>query len=471
MHRVLLTAVVLTWLLPSAQGSDSPVRFQVQPMAAPKPALRYVLLPEVRELHPGNPAQWYVRCFAEQRNFFFSKEGVTERERYRALPLAQLRSQHLDDYGGNALRQADWAARLDALDWQVGQRLRTDGLDVQLPEVQPLRILGMALQARFRARIAAGHFDSAIDNAKTMFGLARHLGQYPALAGNQIGLSIANQAVDSLDEMVQQPGCPNLYWALTDLPRHVVELRQGVQGDRTQADVELARIHDDAPMSAEELEQVVSRLSGRMGFAREQAGLPPRSVRAGLEARVHNADQVRAACRRLASAECTDDASAPQAAYQFLELSMKYNKFPPMQVILLDEKRAYQARRDQTMKLLGLEAWQIDNMLAREKRSADKGLFDGFGPDLLQMKWAQARLEQRLALLRHVEALRLYAAGHHGKLPRQLADMELPLPSDPFTGKPFRYHLDGATAYLDGGSPRGDGNQPTYNIHYEITIR
>jgi hypothetical protein len=42
-------------------------------MPEPKPALRYLLLPEVRELNPGNPAQWYLRSFQEQRNFFFSR--------------------------------------------------------------------------------------------------------------------------------------------------------------------------------------------------------------------------------------------------------------------------------------------------------------------------------------------------------------------------------------------------------------
>src|SRR5262245_10893502 len=46
------------------------VRLNISPMPAPKPALRYLLLPDVRDLTPGNAAQWYMRCFAEQRFFF-----------------------------------------------------------------------------------------------------------------------------------------------------------------------------------------------------------------------------------------------------------------------------------------------------------------------------------------------------------------------------------------------------------------
>ena len=52
------------------------VRLNVRLMPAPKPALKYQLLPELEELNPGNAAQNYLKCFAEQRHFFFSKEAT-----------------------------------------------------------------------------------------------------------------------------------------------------------------------------------------------------------------------------------------------------------------------------------------------------------------------------------------------------------------------------------------------------------
>lgn len=78
---------------------------------------------------------------------------------------------------------------------------------------------------------------------------------------------------------------------------------------------------------------------------------------------------------------------------------------------------------------------------------------------------------QRIALLRCVEGLRLYAAGHDGRLPEKLADVPLPLPVDPVTGKPFGYQLDGVTALLRGTSPKGMEKNPAYNVRYEVTIR
>src|SRR6516225_11976345 len=140
MNRVLLSALALAGFSVVAQAGETVVRLSVQPRTAPKPALRYQLLPEVRELNPGNPAQWYVRCFQEQRNFFFGKEAAAERARYRSLPLAELPADKVHNYGGHALAQADWGARLDTVDWTATQRVQTEGLDMLMPEVGPIRI-------------------------------------------------------------------------------------------------------------------------------------------------------------------------------------------------------------------------------------------------------------------------------------------------------------------------------------------
>ena len=51
-------------------------------------------------------------------------------------------------------------------------------------------------------------------------------------------------------------------------------------------------------------------------------------------------------------------------------------------------------------------------------------------------------------MLRHVEALRLYADANNGKLPARLTDIPVPLPVDPFTGKPFEYRCTGDRAAL-----------------------
>jgi hypothetical protein len=456
MTCAVLTAVVLTALPADALSGSAVVRLNVRAMPAPKPALKYQLLPEVRELKPGNPAQDYLKCFAEQRNFFFSKEAVAQRTKYLTMPLADLPSQELREYGRNALWQADWAARLDTVDWAAAQRVQAEGLDVAVPEVAPLRILATALRVRVRGQVAGRHFDDAVRTAKTMFALARHLGEHPTLAANLVGLSTAQSALDTLEEMVQQPGCPNLYWALTDLPCPLVELRKGAQGERALVAADLRPIRDDAPMTDAQVEQLVSRLSGVLGVMRVQTGQPPRSLRAALEARVKDADRVRAARGRLVEAGCAESL---------------VKTFPPAQVILLDEKRDYELRRDEALKLLALAPWQIDALTGGEAAQDGDGLLADLLPHIIEVRRAQGRLEQRIGLLRHVEALRLYAAGHDGPLPSKLSDLPVPVPADPFTGKPFDYRAEGTTARLGGSPPRGEEQNPRYNVRYEVTVQ
>ena len=56
----------------------------------------------------------------------------------------------------------------------------------------------------------------------------------------------------------------------------------------------------------------------------------------------------------------------------------------------------------------------------------------------------------------------------HGSFSRTF---DLPLPVDPFSGKPFRYAKEGDKAHIRGNPPTGFEQVPVYNLHYEITIR
>ena len=116
--------------------------------------------------------------------------------------------------------------------------------------------------------------------------------------------------------------------------------------------------------------------------------------------------------------------------------------------------------------------WQASPVLATlpSPKKDEETLFAWLVPACGTVKRAQARLDQRLGLLRCVEALRLYAAEHDGQLPAKLYDIKLPLPVDAVTGKPFDYELKGDTAILRGTPPRGMEKIASYNVRYEVTI-
>jgi hypothetical protein len=226
------TLLALSQAAPTPEATETVVRLKVTPRAVPRPALKYQLLPEVAELNPGNAVQGYLKCFMEQNHFFFNKEVDEAREKYQTMPLEALPLKELRGYGGVALRQADLAARLETVDWQVLPQLKREGIRLLLPEVQQMRRLAAALKVRFRVEVAEGRFDEAVRTAKTMFALGRSLSEHPTIISGLVGLAISALTLGPLEEMVGQPGAPNLFWALTTLPNPLIDLRKGAQGER-----------------------------------------------------------------------------------------------------------------------------------------------------------------------------------------------------------------------------------------------
>jgi hypothetical protein len=453
--RRTLPACALLLGLPLVAGAAPPnqpaivARMTVQPKAAPKPALKYQLLPELREMNPGNPIHEYSRCFAEQTSFWRNKQAVQDREKWRTMPLKELPVEQLRDYGRIPLSRADYAARMETPDWQILLKLKSDGIRLLLPDVQVLRELGSALQVRFRVEIAEKRFDDAIATAKTMLALARHFNEHPTAIGDLIGMAIASIALGRVDEMIEQPGCPNLFWALTDLPSPFIDLHKGLQGDRTLIDAELSGLDEQEPMSNAQLQKIVDRLQKDINGPKDPQG----AVRAWFEGRSKDKEYVQAARKRLVEALDSEDTS-------------RFDSLPPLQILLLYAKLDYETVRDEGMKALALPYWQARKVLESIPPIPVEKQTPLITPLMIghsNVKRAQARLDQRIALLRCVEALRIYAAENDGKLPAKLDDIRLPLPVDPATGKPFAYKVENKAAYLHG-EPLG------VEVRYEVTI-
>lgn len=409
------------------------IRMNVQPMAAPKPALRYLLLPELRELTSGNPIPAYLACMLDQ-DFTVDRESL----------------------GRGALLKADKAARMDKPDWQLLEKLKTDGYYLLLPDVQKMRALATGLKERFLAEVADRRFDDAIVTAKTMFALSRHMGEHPTLIGDLVAIAIATIAIGPLEEMLAQPGCPNLYWALTNLPSPLITIDRGLEGERVSFDSELRGLSDTAPMSRAQLKKLIDHINELISI---NAKPTANKIQQWLDEQLRDPAKIVAARNRLVEVGLAEE---------------RLLHFPPEQILLLDQKRDCEECRDEAIKLMKLPTWQALELL-KKNNSAEKSkenlLFQGLVPALEKVRLAQGRVEQRIDLLRHVEAIRLYAAEHGGKPPEKLADITVPLPVDPFTGKPFRYSLEGGTAHLRGTPPAGLELISVYNLHYEITVR
>jgi hypothetical protein len=431
------------------------------PSDYPKPASRAYLLPEYRESIPGNRVQMFLRCFMEQ-DTFFGKVETEKREKWNALPLKDLPLSELTNYGGRLLERDLYdAARMTGVDWQLWYFVRRDGINTLLPDVQKMRALASALKARVRGEIAAGDFDGALHTLKTMFGLARTMENHPTLIGQLVGVAIATIAVNAAEEFIQQPGSPNLFWALTDLPVPFLSLRAGMDGERMfiSADFDALKTAADPVVDAVLLKKIdaydeMLRPGTEAPSPRYVAG----ALKAGLQARAKDAAEVQAARGRLIRAGLKPE---------------HVNVWSPLHVVLLDDEVLCEQYRDELGKWVNLPFWQakpgMGTAEAAIAAARGKTPFLELVPAFIKVKQAQARLDQRFAYLQVLEALRLYAHAHGGALPAALADTQLPLPLDPVTGRPFEYAVKDGVATLHGENP--SAGQGVTNRYYGIRIR
>ena len=208
--------------------------------------------------------------------------------------------------------------------------------------------------------------------------------------------------------------------------------------------MEFRDLDDSAPMSADQLKQV-HRAHGQA--PRDEPRQADESLRAWLDARTKDEEMVRAARRRLVE-----------------------HGLPEERLLTVPGRPGDPARREARVRG-SLRRPHEDHEPAR-LAGRGAGRPDQAGPRAgavrrcpgagrpVQGPSDARRLDQRIALLRHVEALRLYAAEHDGTLPAKLSEISVPLPDDPFTGKPFRYEVAGDTAHLRGSPPLGEEQEP-----------
>jgi len=80
------------------------------------------------------------------------------------------------------------------------------------------------------------------------------------------------------------------------------------------------------------------------------------------------------------------------------------------------------------------------------------------------------KLDRHVAALQVIEALRLYAAAHEGKLPNRLSDFTtFDIPDDPVTETPFVYSGSDKHAVLEAPAPKGGREKDA--MRYEISVK
>jgi hypothetical protein len=449
--------LVLSAASATAQPARTPVDGKVFipltifPGEVAKPISRNALLPQYKDAIPGNKVQMFLRLFMEQDNFF-GKDETAKRDKWNELPLAELPAKELTDYGGKLLgRDAVDGVNMIHVDWQLWNFLQRDGFGTLLPDAQKMRAIAAALKTRIRGQIRNGDHAGAIETLRTLYGLATSFEKHPTLIGQLVGIAIASVACDAAEELVQLPECPDLFWSFSDFPTPLISLRMGLQGERTGVLGQFKPVLE-GPMDEADITRLFKEMDGLLA----------------PDAKVKLADHF--------PALAADAGRVAAARTHLIEAGMKpamVKRFGPVQVMIAEDVQQTLVSMDELFKYASLSLPEVEAGEATQRAMLDELkknylLAPAILPGFIKVKQAQARLDQRIAYLRVIEAIRLHVRDNGGALPKTIGDVKLPLPIDPVTGKAFDYAVKDGVATLSGGNAN-PGTAAT-NRFYQIRV-
>ena len=481
-HHPLVTVMILCFV-GAARGDPPPgvkiIRIVLRPAISPSPALRYPLLPELRDQKPGNAVPFYRKANQNQKAAIAAlddKQWYERIDRWRELPLDKLPCAQVHAFFRPfeaSLREVEDGARHEYADWELTDKLRKMGIGTLLPDIQEARQFASLLSLRVRLAMAEGRHNDAVRDLQTLFALARHVAHAPTLINALVGIAISNVAAAAVDDLIQQPGMPNLYWSLTDLPQPFIDLRMPLQGERvgsygTFPGLPMSPNADIRPLTPEQVQGYVKLLSG---LRRNDGPIPDSAYTIMIALDLQRKHE-----------------KAKQALVDAGWSRSVLEKMPHIEVGVLHGFLDYERQMDDAIKWSSLPYWQAAPALMElEKRRSKSNLLPGPEEpaypiaDFLaasngRILFARTRIERKIAALRCLEAIRLYAANHDGKLPVSLTDIKVvPIPVDPYTGEPFVYMVTGEKATLSSAaiaSPvPGRKPNPQDALYYEIVLK
>jgi hypothetical protein len=290
--------------------------------------------------------------------------------------------------------------------------------------------------------------------------MGRSIAQGPTVIQDLVGTAITALLLKEVESLMQIPDSPNLYWALTALPDPMIDMHTSLENEREVLFVEFPQLRNlesevltpaQASAAASDFMKKIQTLGVGDSDVSFKGLLPVGWVM------MHYSD----AKEFLADKGYSEE---------------RIGAIPAAQAVLIYQKQEYLEMLDNMFKWFEIPYYQAQPYLQESKKRLDnhrhtKGikvnLFTAFLPALSRIALLQARLDRNIALLRTIEAIRMFAADHSGQLPGSLAEITaVPIPADPVTGKDFIYRrIDERNARLEAPvAPEESKKRPVYEL-------
>lgn len=446
----------------TAQSEPAPqtrvVHLKVRAVGEPVPALKYQLLtPAPEQIHGDAMTLYYiimekVARIRESHKDFGDKVNTWLTETPAAdLPKDEVRTvlKEFDEIWP----MLDLATRQRTCEWNL--QVERLGYDANLPALSLWQYMARLTALRARLAIAEGRYDDALQSLRMGYDMARHVSGGPTNIMEVVGIALAAIQTRQLEDLVAADGGPSLYWAMATLPQPFVDVRPGWQFEMsvlyyTFPELREVRAGTLTPQQWETLADKISRHMQRLFAGHEEV---PTIAKEGFPTTV-----LPDAREYWRSRGLTDK---------------QIDAMPVNQTNLTYGLDMHDQYWGEIAKWFSLPYWQgqaglqrTENRLREALRSGKAELFTWFVPTLNRFYALQANLQQQLAAVQTIEAIRLHAAAHGGRLPATLDEItESPVPVTPVTGKYIEYKVKGNTFELNTqGAGGGEG------VRYIVTV-
>jgi hypothetical protein len=477
-----LLAVGVTAQDAVSEADQTPVvKLTLHPAAPSKPALKYPLLPHRTELQAGNAAQFYYRAqlmFAQnQARQAYEKEYAESDERWSKEPCqGDVRDQikkWLAQFPRGATEQLREATSREEcnFDYRLRDRAGMEIISFLLPEIQEMRVFGRHLRYQARVEIAEQRYDDAAKSLQMGYRMAQDTASEPLLINGLVGVAIASIMNMEVEDWIESPGSPNLYWSLVSIPKPLVDLRPALEQEVRFPEMMFPFLKDAETLqrSPEEWQRILSEAVHQVSTNFDQPGKrtqnPLERVQAGLAVTALIMRAYPVAKEELKQSGFDAERLEKMAVSQVVaihmqrvvrELSDEFSKGAYLPTAQRDEFYAELEKRIQRDRLMGPNSREVIPIASL--------LLPAVGSALS----AQTRLDRDFAALQTLEAIRAHLA-ETGALPQKLSDITVvPVPLNPATNEPFAYRLVDGKATLEV-PPTRKGMSPQSGKRYEIT--
>ena len=444
------------------------------PKAEQKPSLSIRFIPDSFHAKPGNAAIYYLKAggFFEQTAALQAKRKFEDDSRAAAgdgefapyiwletevkdLPVEKVK-EYLVYTSFQPLFLEEAASRLQC-DFDRQIKAIENPVGYLLPEVQAIRDVARIQAMRFLVAMAENRPDDAVKILGQLIAMGPHFCQEPFLVSNLVGTACVGIGLQQAYYLSEHPDAPNLYWAIAQLPKPLINLDQSLAYEREFLfeQVKALREVDSIPKPDGYWSEFIDRFTAAMKGIGSPLDELTSLGKAGITLAIGS--------------------NVPKAREYLVEIEgMSYDtldKLPNAQIFFLAMRRFYERYRDEEFKFSFLPEHARSKATTNSKKfgelSQRYGLItlptSAFLPAVQAAQAASLRMQQQLALWQTIEAIRHHLATHDNKLPATLEELELPAPHDPLTNGPFEYAIHPAGATLKGAENPG--------IRYQFELR